>query len=256
MFSSKKLRAGIVGLAVAFASCLTGCSGEPGATAEDVPHGNLSLPLTAHAGEHVYRLDGQLLVNGPDYRWIYLSASDDVASASLATGAYSATLYYWSLYREGADGSLGLVQADLLDGPYRYFDILNGTTSTIAFNFETEGELVTVGSGNLNIEVGVTERPPVCTPLSDGCAEGTWCAPAALLGAPVSCVVAGSAELGDECSSPFDCVANASCFDLGDGAKCAQLCSSEDFEQPCATGGTCRERGQGYGVCEPDPVSP
>jgi hypothetical protein len=256
MFSSKKMRVGVVGLVLAGASCLTGCSGEPGATAEEPSQGSLSLPVTAQAGDHVYRLDGQLNVSGPEYRWIYLSAYEDVATVALTTGAYSASLYYWTLYRETADGQLQAVQSDLIDGPYRSFNILNGTTSTIAFNFETEGELVTVGSGNLNIDVGVTERPPVCTPLGEGCTEGNWCAPSSLLGTPVSCVVAGTVELGQECSSPLDCVANASCFDLGDGAKCAQLCLSEDFDQPCSTGGTCRDRGQGYGVCEPDAVTP
>lgn len=33
---------------------------------------------------------------------------------------------------------------------------------------------------------------------------------------------------------------------------CAGLCGTDDFGLPCASGGTCVEHGQAYGVCTPE----
>jgi hypothetical protein len=255
MMKAMSLRVGMALCLLVSAPLLTGCGSDAGAE-DEASKGSLSLPLLTTAGDHTYRLDGALQIWGPQYQWLYFNEWDETASWSLTTGAYDAQLYSWALYRQDAAGSFQPVSADLIDGDYRRFEILNGTTTTISFKFETDGELVVVGNGGLNVEVEVTERAGLCTPLGDDCGEGAWCAPSELTGARLACVMAGAVEVGGECASPSDCVANASCFDLGDGARCAALCPTADFGEPCATGGTCSQRGEGYGVCAPDVIAP
>jgi len=226
-----------------------GCSGAP--ASEEAESGTLSIPLLASAGEHTYRLQATMYVSGPVYQWIDLSADAEQVSTLLPTGTYYANLWSWSLSHDDGTGNFLPVNATLVSDAYPAFSIFNQTTSTIAFQFETEAQIVTVGTGSLNVVVGVTERPPVCTPLGTDCPEGTWCAPSELTGALLSCIAAGPAAAGDACSSPTDCAANTSCFDLGAGPVCTPLCSSAEFGAPCADGGTCTAQGADYGVCAP-----
>jgi hypothetical protein len=227
------------------------CSDAPASEESASESGTLSVPLLASAGEHTYRLDGSMYVSGPVFEWIDLYTDAEVASAQLPTGGYYASLQYWSLSRDDGFGNFLPVNAELVSSSSPWFSIFNQTTSTISFQFETDGQVVTVGAGSLNVVVAVNETPAACTPLGSDCAEGTWCAPSELTGSPLDCIAVGPAAAGDACSSPLDCAANTSCFDFGAGAVCTSLCSAAEFDQPCADGGTCTAQGLDYGVCAP-----
>jgi hypothetical protein len=148
------------------------------------------------------------------------------------------------------------VQARLVSSTSPTFTIFNQTTTTVSFQFETDGQIVTVGAGNLNVDVAVEETAPVCSLLGSDCPAETWCAPTELTGAALRCIAEGPVAAGAACRSPRDCAANTSCFDLGAGAVCVPLCEAADFNQPCDSGGLCTQRGIAYGVCEPSASNP
>lgn len=233
---------------------LAGCSGSPAET-QETSAGTFSLPLTSSANGHIYRLrNATVAVSGATFA--YLQSSDDPAetqlSTRLPTGQYTAYLYYgWTLEREKADGSFEPVQATLESASFASFSILNGTTTTVAFRFQTDGVSVTVGSGALDVVVGVDETAPACEPFSSDCGPGAWCPSSELTGAARACVAEGSIALGESCAGPFDCVANATCISFGSGPVCTALCPSADAGAPCSSGGTCQLAGDDYGVCTP-----
>jgi hypothetical protein len=204
-------------------------------------------------GEHVYRFSYFQLFVYPV--GVVLSASgaadETVLTTSLQTGQYQASLWNWALERDDGSGNFSPVQADLVSSSYVPFEILNGSTTTLSFQFSTDGQIITVGSGGLNVTAKIEERAPVCAPLGADCGDGLWCPPAELTGAPLACRYAGSLELGAACGSPADCPANASCVDSGTGPVCTALCSSAAFDTACPSGGTCTAVGREYGVCTP-----
>jgi hypothetical protein len=243
-----------VGLAIGLMSSAlfaTACSSAPVSEQDEAANGTLSLPLLATAGAHTFRLEGSMYVSGPLFAYLDLSGDAEMVSTVLPAGNYSTHLYWWALSRDDGFGNFVPVDATLISSNSPSFSIFNQTTSTISFQFETDGQLVSVGSGSLQVAVDVNESPGVCTPLGSDCPAGTWCAPPELTGAPLSCISEGPVALGEACSSPSDCVGEASCFDFGAGARCTALCSSVEFGQTCADGGLCTPQGVDYGVCSP-----
>jgi hypothetical protein len=232
------------------------CGSAGGNEQQEQQGGTLTLPLTATAGDHLYRFSYFQVYVYPD--GAYLSSTDDPAETlltlQLPTGQHQASLWNWALERDDGLGNFVPVNANLVSSPYVNFEILNGSTTSVSFQFETDGEIITVGSGGLAVTAEVDELAPVCVPLGGDCGEGLWCPPAGLTGAPLACRYAGSIEVGSACGSPVDCVANSSCVDLGLGPVCAALCSGEELGATCPSGGSCTAAGQDYGVCVPAPV--
>jgi len=228
-------------------SLLAGCGSEGSPRDESALAGTLSLPLLTSVGSHTYRLEGGMYVNGPVFQSFNLAS--DSLSASLPTGDYQAVLYSWQLTRDDGSGNFQPVDATQVSSSWQPFTIYNGATSTVAFEFQTDGILVTVGTGTLDVKVDVDETAPRCLPLGQDCGAGAWCPPPELTGMPVSCVAEGPVAEGDPCRSPLDCAANTSCFDFGAGPHCTLLCGSADFGSPCGNNGTCTAQGADYGVC-------
>jgi hypothetical protein len=232
---------------------LAACSGTPDDEARFSDAGNLSLPLQVTVGEHVYRFSYfELYVYSAG---IFLSATGDanetVLTAPLPTGQHQAVLWSWALERDDGQGNFVRVNARLSSSQYASFEILNGSTTTVSYQFETDGQIITIGSGGLAVVPEIEETAPVCAPLGADCGEGLWCPPSELTGAVLACRYAGSVEVGAACSGPADCVANSSCIDFGAGPVCAALCSASEFESPCPNGGTCTAAAREYGVCTP-----
>jgi hypothetical protein len=243
-----------VGLAVGLMSSAfftAACSDEKLPETEQGASGTMSLPLLATAGAHTFRLEGEMYVSGPTFAWLNLSGDYEVISTPLPPGEYNSQLYSWRLTRDDGLGNFAPVDATLVSSASHAFSIFNQTTSHISFQFETDGQLVSVGSGSLAVGIHVNETPAVCTPLGSVCPVGSWCPPSELTGAPLRCISEGAVGVGGLCSSPSDCVGQTSCYDFGEGALCTALCSSAEFEQPCAGGGTCTPQGADYGVCSP-----
>ena len=236
---------------------VAGCSSEASShQGEAAATGTFSMPLLATTGGHTYRLQGGLYVYGTSFVSLDIDADSRVLTTPLQTGDYTAYLYTWTLTRDDGSGRFVPVQASLVSGNSPSFTIFNQTTTTVSFQFQTDGQIVTVGAGNLNVDVVVEETAPVCTPLGSDCAPGSWCPPTELTGAALRCIAEGPVASGAACRSPRDCAANTSCFDLGVGAVCVPLCGAADFNQPCQSGGLCAPRGVDYGVCEPSASNP
>jgi hypothetical protein len=153
------------------------------------------------------------------------------------------------LQKLAADGTFQPVRATLRSNPYATVSVLNGTTSTLSYEFETDGVIVTVGQGDLDVVIDVDEIPAACTPLESSCGDGLWCPPPELTGAPLACRTAGSVAIAGACNDTSHCVANAACFDLGSGSVCVELCGALDAGLPCASGGVCQAAGNSYGIC-------
>jgi len=248
-FSNLYLRAALALAAVPLVgnACSSGGHSQP-----DTSAGTLSLPLVTTTNGHTYRLSGLVILYGSIYDYLYLDGNDTVLKRSLPAGYYYSYLNYYQLERlDESTGNYLPVQANLVSSYYQSFTIYNQTTTTISYQFETDGVVVTVGSGNLNVNVGVTETPPVCTILGNDCPDGNWCAPPELTGSPLQCLYAGSVPAGEACSGPQDCVGNTSCFDFGSGPVCTALCAESGFGSDCAGGGACTKVGTAYGVCVP-----
>jgi hypothetical protein len=253
MVRSAFLRALSAGLLCCSFSTLAACSATPEDHEAAEQAGTLSLPLSVTVGDHVYRFSYFYGYIFPDS--IYFSSSGDasesVLTAQLPTGQHQVSLFNWALERDDGQGNFAPVNATLVSNNYVSFEILNGSTTTVSYQFQTDGQIITVGSGSLAVTAKIDETAPVCVPLGTSCGDGLWCPPSELTGTPLACRYAGSVELGGACGSPADCVANSSCIDFGAGPVCAELCSAADFDATCPTGGTCTAAGREYGVCTP-----
>jgi hypothetical protein len=231
-----------------------GCLGLLGCGAGDPDRaGTLTMGLTTSAGGALYRLvDVSILLNGPEFQFLGESNPDeDRLSVTLQAGAYSASLQSWRLERQDSAGIFSAVKAELVSSSAQAFTIFDGTVTTLSYAFRTDGVSIKVGAGRLQVLATVEELAPVCTVLGDDCAAGAWCPPAELTGAPLACLPAGSAPVGQPCDGPTSCVANASCYAADAGALCRALCTSAHFGEPCPSEGTCQPAGAGYGVCLP-----
>lgn len=219
---------------------------------QEAESGTLSLALTTTVGSHTYRFGRFQVLLTPEYVWLQsYGGPESVLTTTLQTGQHQGYLYDWSLERDDGTGNYLPVNASLLSSSSLSFEILNGASTTVSFQFETDGQIVTMGAGSLNVAGRVNERPPVCTVLGDDCGEGAWCPPAGLTGAPLACRAAGGLALGEACAGAADCVANSACIDSRTGPLCTALCGPLDFDSACPSGGTCVGVGLDYGVCRP-----
>jgi hypothetical protein len=253
----------LVGMAfvlTAGAAAPMGCGSEPGTAGRAADLGTIALPLVTQTQGHTYRLSNVFIsISGPQFAQLFSSTDPNETSLSttLQTGGYSAFLFFgWTLERDDGTGNFTAVAATLVSNPVVNFTIFNGATSSVSYQFETDGVIVMVGAGQLKVTASVNEIAAVCTPFGTDCPEGSWCPPTALTGSRRACIAAGTTALGQPCAGPADCVGNASCFDLGTGPVCAALCPAGDFDAACASGGTCQPAGPDYGVCRPSALNP
>ncbi|HEY4012198.1 MAG TPA: hypothetical protein VGM06_02570 [Polyangiaceae bacterium] len=233
---------------------LVGCSGGGGSGGSTESTGVVGLPLSISANGASYLLANvEMFIEGPQL-FDFLTETDPTEgsiSMTLPTGTYTSNLESWTLEKDDGTGNFLPVNATLEGSSQQSFSIFNSTTTTLTYRFQTDGVIVTVGEGQLGIVAKVDQVPPLCTPFGTDCPSGSWCPPAQLVGADVACIGAGTVAVGQPCGQPTDCVANASCFDLGSGPACTALCPASAFNGPCDSGGTCVPAGADYGVCTP-----
>jgi hypothetical protein len=260
MRSSKGSNIVVTAFVFAFgATAPMGCGTEPRPAGGAGDLGTIALPLVTQTNGHTYRLSNVFVsISGPQFAQLFSTTDPNETSLSttLQTGSYTAVLFGGSLERDDGAGNFAAVSAMLVSNPAVGFTIFDGATTTVSYQFQTDGVIVTVGAGQLKVTATVDEIAAVCTPFGTDCPEGSWCPPTALTGSRRACVAAGSTALGQPCAGPADCVANASCFDLGEGPVCAALCPAADFDAGCPSGGTCQPAAPDYGVCRPSAANP
>jgi hypothetical protein len=144
------------------AACIAlACSGR----ASDVPDdslGTLSMQLSTEVNGVTYRLSGALFdLAGPETA-IFDSDDDPeltVISATLARGDYRMLLRQgWQLLRQSSpDAVFEPVEATLVSENPRAFTIEEGETTRVAYVFETNGAVIDLGKGFLEVAVEVVE---------------------------------------------------------------------------------------------------
>ena len=240
-----------------FAGCASDHHAATASATADEEVGQITMPLVTQVNGHAYRLRNiYIYIWGPQTSTQLYDSGDTgltALSTTLSTGTYTAYLYDgWTLERDDGTGAFSRVIANRISNPAVPFTILNGTTSTVSYQFQTDGVIVTIGAGQLRVTAGVEEIAAACTPFGADCGDGAWCPPTTLTAMPRACVTAGATPVGAPCVSPTECVASASCFDLGAGPVCAALCPPEQFGGPCGDStSTCQAVGTEYGICRP-----
>jgi hypothetical protein len=88
----------------------------------------------------------------------------------LPVGSYTLELLPgWSLERESS-GSFAAVQAALVSANPAPFTIADQQTTPVAFAFQTNGEVISLGNGNLHVTIAVNDATPESTAAA--CADG------------------------------------------------------------------------------------
>jgi hypothetical protein len=240
---------------LAAAPLLPACISGPDGAEEAELTGRASMSLVTQANGRVYRLSNALFViDGPLFG--YLSSSDNpgetALTAALPVGDYTSFLETgWVLERDDG-GTFVPVQATLVSGNPALFTVHAGATTALVYQFQTDGTIITVGDGQLDISIEVTEVGGVCTPFGAGCSGGEWCVPGEVAAGEPSCLAEGDIPVGGACDDPSrSCVLNALCGDVdGTGATCIELCPMGSLGSPCASGGICTDIGYTeFGIC-------
>jgi len=248
---------------LALTASVTGCSsgGDQGAESET---GKVSMQLTGQTNGNTYRLrNARFDVTGPTAT-VLDSESDLMATtlnATLSTGSYSINLEPgWSLERSDA-GMFEVVDATLVSPNPKDFQILGGGTTNIAYQFSTNGTIVTIGTGQLSVSISVIENGgtgAACSFSSQtGCPAPEACYlvvnPDGMSGTG-QCFAPGMIAIGAACTGAAtnECVADGVCADDGTGTGagvCVRMC---DVTAPntCPAPQTCFDSGfPGLGIC-------
>ena len=164
-------------------------------------------------------------------------------TAQLPAGSYSVTLQSgWLLDRVNNMGVAQPVVANLVSANPAMAGVQVGTTSSVNFQFQTSGVLITTGT--LNIGIGVTEvdggTPTSCTPFANPptCPANQWCGPPVGASTTPTCQTAGTGTANAMCTAAVPCAANFICSNTLMGGLCKQACQP-GVPNSCPNGGVC-----------------
>ncbi|HVJ14832.1 MAG TPA: hypothetical protein VM686_05305 [Polyangiaceae bacterium] len=241
--------------ALAAVPALSGCSIE---TSEDeAKTGSVSMALSSVTNGTEYRLSNAVFqIDGLVSTSLQSSdmVGETVLSAVLPVGGYTSSLASGWVLQRNDGGTFVNVQATLVSQNPVAFQVNEGSSTSLVYQFDTDGTIISIGSGSLDISIAVNETgtPAACTPFGAGCAASEWCVPGALFGAPDQCVQTGPLQPGDACDGTVGCGMNQLCGDIGLGNQCLELCSGSTFGQPCpGGGGVCTDFGDPtVGLCQ------
>jgi cysteine-rich repeat protein len=158
---------GIVSV-VTLTACGTGpnAGGDRGQGADEANVGSLSMKLRTDVNGIGYRLrQGLFDVSGPNSATLDTEIDPDasVIAQTLPVGNYVVSLQPgWSLERQ-FNGVFQTVQAELLTSNPQAFAITANGTTNVNYEFQTDGTLVDLGQGNLDVGIQVVDTTnPVC----------------------------------------------------------------------------------------------
>jgi hypothetical protein len=148
-------------LTVGMAS-ITACSSDQASDARNV--GSVSIPLSTNVGTSSYRLDAVFTITGEQSVITLKTQGDEpVLSTTLPTGAYDISLDSFTLSKADDTGAFHAVSATVVANSL-HFTVTAHATTTVTFQFLTDGVIVAPGTGNVDINFGVTETG--CNPIS------------------------------------------------------------------------------------------
>ena len=212
-----------------------GCSPAPGG---GETQGQMSVWLTASSTEgNTYRLrNASFRVSVAMGSEVATVASDDVTEPppesidlSVDPGAYTVELLDgWQLYRV-EPGDDVLVVAELASPQTLPVNVVSGVTSSVVYTFQTSGEIVQTGPGNIGIGIDVEETQclgnscddgdlctdDICNPATGECSyatalDNTPCVSGMEVGVCLAGSCVGLCE-GVDCSSANQCVEDGQC---------------------------------------------
>jgi hypothetical protein len=153
-------RAAVFALLTWCVAALVIACGHQGDPEGEADFGSVSLPLVTTSGSVQYRLsDAVISLDGPTSTQMASSGdpAEGVLTATLVAGDYSATLEPgWVLERDAGSG-FRAVQAELLSPNPHPVTIRSGVTTALTYRFETDGTIIAVGDGELQIDLQVVE---------------------------------------------------------------------------------------------------
>ncbi|WP_437806496.1 hypothetical protein [Sorangium sp. So ce1078] len=152
-----------------------GCGSEAPDGAEQASDvGSISLALvgTSVTGA-TYRLSRAWFdIYGPTTRLVYGDGDTTVLTEVLPVGRYDVYLEPgWVLERWTGSGYQYVPAALTSPNPTPVF-ISEGATSTVVFQFRADGDVVSVGQGNLDIVIGVDDTTPLSEDTDVACSNG------------------------------------------------------------------------------------
>jgi hypothetical protein len=141
----------------------TACSSQDHQLADEQSAGTVSIPLETTVGTSTYRLDAVFVLSGVEGDISLATVGDEsVLSTTLPAGSYSAFLESFTLFKKDSTGTFYPVSATVVANP-QAFTVVAGSTTTVNFQFATDGTTVSIGPGDVNITFGVTETS--CNPI-------------------------------------------------------------------------------------------
>lgn len=243
--------------ALSMAGCASDASDHGSEHGENV--GTLALSLTGQTNGTTYRLRNAIFdITGPTN--VSLSSETDpnaaILAATLSTGGYSINLESgWSLEKVTPMGAQ-TVNASLVSANPTSFMIGSGATASVVFQFSTDGTIVQIGTGRVEVSISVTETGQQgCDPLlQTGCPMGQ------------KCYFGGGMDgLTGQCANPVDtkppgqpCMFQNECATPGlcgspDGTniECIAACALNGMGPSCTAPQVCAEAGLGgnIGAC-------
>lgn len=223
--------------------CFTAACSVDSTQNESVGQVKMNLTGTSIEG-NIYRLRAATFsISGPTAVVLDTETDPDltVLSADLPVGDYTSTLTGpWYLERADGMGAFTPVAATLISENPLPFAILPSTATDVVYQFATDGTVVTIGDGSVNISIDVIEQAGGnCTVLDPAtCPSGQSCAILDFGSPDGICAAVGPGTQGTPCAAVTDCAADHVCADAGSGTICIELCALADVGQICSDGVT------------------
>jgi hypothetical protein len=155
---------------------IAGCVSEP--LSEQKPSvGIAKLALTGSSTSGaIYRLrDGVIELNGPESKVVSTERDLDASSilVTLIAGDYEADLkVLWYLEKfDPTSMTWGRVAADLLTPLPLSFFVIEDSTTGIVFEFRSDGEIIEMKPGEVNITIAVDDSPRPATNCREVCRD-------------------------------------------------------------------------------------
>jgi len=235
------------------ASFASGCAVDAQSDARSIGQVRMALTGTSVEG-NLYRLRAATFsIAGPVTAELETESDPDltVLSADLPAGSYQSTLGGdWYLERLSANGTFEPVDAALVSANPADFTVNAQVASDLVYQFATDGTIITIGDGTVNISIEVAEVTSLgsCTMFEAGCGAGQTCTVVSLDTLEGVCVAAGTGLSGSPCEGPSDCAPKHSCIGTTEGNVCLEMC---DLETAICSSGFCDAAfGEGlYGAC-------
>jgi hypothetical protein len=249
-----RLMMGLVLAAGAGTLSLTGCASHDDARGEqEGSYGTVVLSLTGQTNGTTYRLRQAVFeVTGPTNTTLNSESDPNgaVLAATLSTGGYLIALQSgWFLERLNGM-TAEPVDATLVSANPQMFGISSAATSTVLFRFETDGTIIDIGTGQLEVAIEVNETTGTveCDIVNQtGCPMGEACYfGGGDDGLTPICAAVGMSPPGSVCEFQNSCAPGAFCGSLdGENVTCIQICSASGMGPSCPAGQACAGLGIG-----------